>query len=111
MFGDLCGKECSNSDKQYYGPFEFSKDPILFQIFKFRKYKNESSWLVQLVIRTKRRINDLVNDFPINMNEVNTKVDLNIIPLGSYDYLIDMDWIENHHVVLYCYNKDFECLD
>jgi hypothetical protein len=39
------------------------------------------------------------------------KVNVNIIPLGSYDFLIGMDWLEKHHVVLYCYNKTITCLD
>jgi hypothetical protein len=38
-------------------------------------------------------------------------VDLNIIPLGSYDFLIGMDWLDQHHVVLDCYNKPFTFLD
>jgi hypothetical protein len=45
------------------------------------------------------------------MNGTHTKVDLNIILLGSYDCLIGMDWIENDCVVLYCYNNVFTCLD
>jgi hypothetical protein len=45
------------------------------------------------------------------MNGTNNKEDLNIIPLGSYDFLIGMDWIENHRAILYCYNKVFICLN
>jgi hypothetical protein len=45
------------------------------------------------------------------MNGLNTKVYVNIIPLGSYDYLIGMDWLEKRHVVLDCYNKTITCLD
>jgi hypothetical protein len=45
------------------------------------------------------------------MNGLNTKVDVNIIPLGSYDCLIGMDWLEKCHVVLECYNKTITCLD
>jgi hypothetical protein len=45
------------------------------------------------------------------MNGLNTKVDVKIIPLGSYDFLIGMDWLEKHHVVLYYYNKTITCLD
>jgi hypothetical protein len=41
----------------------------------------------------------------------NTKEDLNIIPLGSYDCLIGMDWLDKHCGVLYCYKKAFTCLD
>ena len=45
------------------------------------------------------------------MNELNTFAYLNIIPLGSYDVLIGMDWLDTHHVVLDCYNKTFTCLN
>jgi hypothetical protein len=36
---------------------------------------------------------------------------LNIIPLGSYDFLIGMEWLDKHHVFLDYYNKYFTCLD
>ena len=62
-------------------------------------------------MRAKRKINELVKDCPIEMNGLNTKVDVNIILLGSYDCLISMDWLEKHHVVLNCYNKTITCLD
>jgi hypothetical protein len=45
------------------------------------------------------------------MNGTNTKAYLNIIPLGYYDCLIGMDWIENHFVVLDSYKKVCTCLD
>jgi hypothetical protein len=60
---------------------------------------------------TKRRINEVVRSCPIDLNGVNTIVDLNIISLGSYDILIGMDWLDKHHVVLDCHNKTFTCLD
>jgi len=47
----------------------------------------------------------------MEMNGMRTKFDLNIIPLGSYDYLIGIDWLDQNHVVLDCYNKAFTCLD
>jgi hypothetical protein len=47
----------------------------------------------------------------ISVNGVNINDDLNIIPLGSYDILIGMDWMDKHHVFLYCHNKTFPCLD
>ena len=37
--------------------------------------------------------------------------DLNVLPLGSYDVLIGMDWLEAHRTKIDCYNKTFECLD
>jgi hypothetical protein len=67
--------------------------------------------LVQLATGTKRRIHDMVKSCSIILNGVNTSTDLNIIPLGSYDVLIGMDWLYNHHDVLDCHNKTFTCLD
>jgi hypothetical protein len=45
------------------------------------------------------------------MNKLRTQIDLNVIPLGSYDVLIGMDWMENFKVVLDCYNKSFTSVD
>jgi hypothetical protein len=45
------------------------------------------------------------------LNGVNTSVDLNIIPLGSYDILIGMDWLDNHHSFLDFHSKTFRYLD
>jgi hypothetical protein len=45
------------------------------------------------------------------VNGLNTRVDVNIIPLGLYDCLIGMDWLEKHHAVVECYNKTITCLD
>jgi hypothetical protein len=47
----------------------------------------------------------------MEMNGLCTKVDLNIIPLGSYDFLIGMDWLDQHRVILEYYNKAFNCMD
>ena len=40
-----------------------------------------------------------------------TFTDSNIIPLGSYDVLIGMDWLDAHHAILDCHNKAYTCLD
>ena len=45
------------------------------------------------------------------MDEFKTTVKLNVFPLGSYDLLIGMDWLEQHKVVLNCYDKTFMCLN
>ena len=36
---------------------------------------------------------------------------INILPLGSYDLLSQMDWLEKHRVMLKCYGKTFTCVD
>jgi hypothetical protein len=36
-------------------------------------------------------------------------VNLNILPLGSYDLLINMDWLDSHKTNLDCYSKTLDC--
>ena len=45
------------------------------------------------------------------MSQFKTQVKLNVLPLGSYDVLIGMDWLEKHKEVLNCFEKTFTCLD
>jgi hypothetical protein len=86
-------------------------DPKMVEIFHFPRSKHGKYWLVQLATRAKRKFNELVKSCPVGMNGLSTKEDLNIFPLGSYDCLIGMDWLDQHHVVLDCHNKEFTCLD
>ena len=85
--------------------------PRLVEICAFKKVKHSKSWLVQLATGTKRKVSEVVEKCPLVMNGLVTCVDLNVLPLGSYDFLIGMDWLEAHRVNLDCYNKTFECMD
>ena len=67
--------------------------------------------LVQLATGTKRKVSKVVEKCPLVMNGLVTCVDLNVLPLGSYDVLIGMDWLEAHRVNIDCYNKTFQFLD
>jgi hypothetical protein len=75
-----------------------------------KKSKHEKPKLVQLVIGTKKKINLIVNGFPLDMNGIITIVYLNMVSLGSYDVLIGMDRLDVHHAILDCRNKTFNCL-
>jgi hypothetical protein len=93
------------------GEIHYYIDPKIVDRLCLEKSNLEKSSLVQLAARTKGRIHDMVRGCSISLNGVNTNFDLNIIPLGYYDILIGMDWLEKNHVVLDCHNKTFTCLD
>ena len=85
--------------------------PRVVEICTLKKVNHSKSWLVQLATGTKRKVSEVVEKCPLVMNGLVTCVDLNVLPLGSYDVPIGMDWLEAHRVKLHCYNKAFECLD
>jgi hypothetical protein len=63
-----------------------------------------------MATRSKRKVVELVKSCPVDMNGMSTRVELNMLPLGSYDFLIGMDWLEQHHAILDCRNKEFTFL-
>ena len=73
--------------------------PRVVDICAFKKVKHRKSWLVQLATRAKRKVSEVVERCPLVMDGLVTCVDLNVLPLGSYDVLIGMDWLEAHKVI------------
>ena len=53
----------------------------------------------------------MVRKCPFVIDGLVSYIDLNVLPLGSYDVVIGMDWLGAHRVNIDCYNKNFECLD
>ena len=85
--------------------------PKIVDTCKLNKVKHERPWMVQLSTGTKRKVSKLVRDYDVDMNNFPARVDLNILPLGSYDVLIGMEWLEQHHILLDFLNKSKLCTD
>jgi hypothetical protein len=60
---------------------------------------------------TKRRVTMVVTKCPIIVNGFHTQDTLNVLPLGSYDMLIDMDWLDSHKDKIDYYIKTLKCED
>eukprot|EP00253_Pinus_taeda_P008538 PITA_08538 len=67
------------------------------------KFKNP--WLVQLATGAKRRVTAKVNNCSFTIADQPVTADLNVLPLGSYDILIGMDWLEKHWSLVDCKTK------
>jgi hypothetical protein len=86
-------------------------DPRVVESLHLTRRKHKNSWLVKLATGTKRKVIELVKSCSVDMKGMSTKAKLNILPLGSYDCLIGMDQLDQHHALLdYC-NKRFTCLN
>jgi hypothetical protein len=78
---------------------------MLVESNKLKRLKNAKSWLVQLVRGTKRKVIDYISDFEFILDGQTIRIDLNILPLGSYDMTVGMDWLERHKSILNCYTN------
>ena len=53
----------------------------------------------------------MVEKCPLVMDGLVTYANMNVLPLGSYDILIGMDWLEAHMVNIDCHNKNSKLID
>ena len=76
------------------GAFQSYVSPKIVDVCKLGKVKHDKPWLVQLATGTKWKASEIVKDCEVNLNGFPTKVNMNILSLGSYDILIGMLWLE-----------------
>jgi hypothetical protein len=78
---------------------------------KLQPRKQTKPWLVQLATDTKRKVVEAIPACQLMLSTFPTQATLNVLPLGSYDLLIGMDWLAAHKVKLDCYHKTLECVN
>lgn len=76
--------------------------PKIVKDYSLEKSRHIESWLVQVATWDKRKVSELVVKYPIVLNGISTKTNLNVLALGSYIVLIGMDWLEKHINKLDC---------
>lgn len=80
--------------------------PKVVECCKLSSQKFIKSWLVQLATGAKRKVIAKIPNCALEINEHQLTVDLNIFPLGYYDVLLGMDWLENHWTLVDCKRKN-----
>ena len=65
--------------------------PSLVELNKLKKVKNDKYWLVEIAKRSKRKVTYFIANYELSINSQSTKLNMNILPLGSYDIIIKMD--------------------
>ena len=65
--------------------------PHIVETCKLGRVKHEKTSPVQLATGMKQKVSEIVRDCEVNLKYFLAKIDLIILPLGSYDVLIDMD--------------------
>lgn len=68
--------------------------PNVVEKCKLQGSKFKKPWLAQLATGTKRRVSAKIGNCPITILGQMIHFDLNILPLGSSDVLIVMDWLD-----------------
>ena len=73
--------------------------------------KQDIGWQVELASGAKVSTDSLVQQCKLDLGEFTTSVDLRVIPLGSYDIVLGMDWLGSHRASIDCRRKIIQCKD
>ena len=68
-------------------------------------------WQVELATGSKVAVDSLVSGCVLDLGCFTTIVDLCILPLGSYDIILGMDWLATHQENKGCQHKLVQCVD
>eukprot|EP00253_Pinus_taeda_P023180 PITA_23180 len=79
--------------------------PKIVENCKLQPVKFKNPWLVQLATGAKRRVLAKVSNCPLKIAGQTVTTELNVLPLGSYDVLIGMDWLEKQWSIINCKTK------
>eukprot|EP00253_Pinus_taeda_P010631 PITA_10631 len=80
-------------------------NPKVVEHCNLQSVKFKNPWLVQLATGAKRRVTSKIDNCSFTIADQPITADLNILPLGSYDILIGMDWLEKHWSLVDCKTK------
>eukprot|EP00253_Pinus_taeda_P011854 PITA_11854 len=79
--------------------------PKVVEHCKLSSERFKNPWLVQLATGAKRQVLAKINNCSLSIAGQPITADLNVLPLGSYDILIGMDWLEKHWSLVNCKTK------
>ena len=57
--------------------------------------------------RNKRKVTDFIANCEVRIHDHVTRINLNVLTLGSYDIIIGMEWLAKYRVILNCFGKTF----
>lgn len=73
--------------------------------------KAKDCWQVELASGSRVSANLIASNCSIQFDTLSTSVNLRVLPLGTYDIVLGMDWLESHSTVLNCRDKSIKCVD
>lgn len=85
--------------------------PSLVVNCKLDSVKQDHGWQVELASGTKVSTDFVVHKCGLSIGGFETSVDLRVIPLGSYDVVLGMDWLGSHKASIDCRKKTIKCQD
>lgn len=79
--------------------------PKIIENFHLQATKFKNPWLVQLATRVNKRVTTKVDNYHVVLVVHPITRNFNLLPLGSYDILIGIEWMEKQQSLINYRNK------
>ena len=79
----------------------------MMENWELAKVRHAKPWLVQLATGEKIKVTDFIANYEVKIQDHVTRINLDILHLGSYDIIIGIDWLKRYQVILNCFDKTF----
>ena len=67
--------------------------------------QQDVKWQVELPTGSKVAVDSFVSGCKLDLGAFTTTIDLHILPLGSYDIVLGIDWLAIHQENIDCWHK------
>jgi hypothetical protein len=84
---------------------------VALKRIKVKAVEHDEFIFVEMASRAKQKVGGKVMGCTLNLGEFVTRANLYVMILGSYDVVIDMDWLESHEAILNCKMKWLSLVD
>jgi hypothetical protein len=78
---------------------------------KVKEVEQDEFSFIEMASRAKQKVGGKVTGYVLNLGEFVTRANMYVTILGSYDIVIDMDWLESHEAILNCKTKRLILVD
>ncbi|XP_057846087.1 uncharacterized protein LOC131055620 [Cryptomeria japonica] len=109
MTGKLFGQ--SVSILIYTGAIECFIDPKVVSRLSIRPGYMSNAWMVQYGNRAEKRVDSCLFCSDLELPSFQTQVNLYVAPLGLYDVILGINWLNEHKVVVNYEDKVVSCID
>jgi hypothetical protein len=84
---------------------------VALKRIKVKAFEQDEFSFVEMASGAKQKVGGKVTGYILNLGEFVTRANMYITILGSYDVVIDMDWLESHEAILNCKTKWLSLVD
>jgi hypothetical protein len=94
-----------------FGATDSFISPCALENYGLAAYEHVDFKQVKMALGGKQAVGPSIDNCLVDLGVCTTRLKVYVTPLGMYDLIIGMDWLESHRVMVDCFTKRVLCVD